>query len=88
MSVEKALLESVKKATADAVFPITVNFFEPDNYIHPGLSKRELFAALAMQGLLSKIDNIYQTPYNYIADVAVKQADALLKALSELPTSL
>jgi hypothetical protein len=41
------------------------------------MSKRELFSALAMQGLLAQYD---LSPYD-IADCAVKNADALLAAL-------
>lgn len=45
-----------------------------------GLSKREYFAALAMQGLLAKHgDDDYQA--EQIAGYAVAHADALLKAL-------
>ncbi len=43
-----------------------------------GLTKRELFAALAMQGLLAQYD---LSPYD-IADCAVKNADALLAELN------
>jgi hypothetical protein len=44
-----------------------------------GLTKRELFAALAMQGLLTDRD---ATPSGSAA-YAVKCADALLRALAE-----
>ena len=58
-----------------------------------GLTKREYFAALAMQGLLA---NSYQQDYlnqnplslavaNEIAEMAVKQADYLLAALGYGP---
>lgn len=45
-----------------------------------GLTKREYFAAMAMQGLLAKHgDDDYQA--EQIADYAVAHADALLKKL-------
>lgn len=44
-----------------------------------GLTKREHFAALAMQGLCAR--NAYaESPYATIADMAYKQADAMLAA--------
>ena len=56
-----------------------------DNEVHYGLTKREYFAAMAMQGMLA---NIYSTMGQYemeLPDVAhdsVKAADDLLKQLS------
>jgi len=45
-----------------------------------GMSKREYFAAMAMQGLLATAtaENLYM-----IGDMSVEIADALLKALAE-----
>lgn len=45
-----------------------------------GLSKREYFAALAMQGLLS---NSRLTKYQHFPEDAVKCADALIEALQK-----
>ena len=46
---------------------------------HVGLSKRELYAAMAMQGMLAS--PIYrESPY--IVEWAVKQADALILGLA------
>jgi hypothetical protein len=45
----------------------------------PGLKKRELFAAMAMEGLLAKYGLIGKT----VAEDAVKMADHLIKALEE-----
>ncbi len=45
----------------------------------PGLTKREYFAALAMQGLLACPD--IAASRKAIAEEAVQQADELLKAL-------
>lgn len=47
-----------------------------------GLTKREHFAALAMQGMLSCSD-YSQTSTEKLAEVALKVADALLKELAK-----
>lgn len=48
-------------------------------YMQPSLSKRELFAAMAMQGLLRHdCDN-----YDYYAAESVRFADALLRELGK-----
>jgi hypothetical protein len=52
-----------------------------DNEVRYGLSKREYFAAMAMQGMVSKTND-----YNYaraIAEVAVKYADELINELNK-----
>jgi len=49
-----------------------------------GLSKREYFAALALQGLLSDSGETYPMPKE-ISDWAVKYADALIDALNQEP---
>ena len=63
------------------------SFLESQNPLI-GLTKREYFAAMAMQGLLSIYDNNSQNPtvpnednVNYMVALSVKSADALLKAL-------
>lgn len=48
-----------------------------------GLTKREHFAALAMQGALSDFEYHGEMDHEKVAKDAVKQADALLKALEE-----
>lgn len=45
-----------------------------------GLTKREYFAALAMQGLLSK-----DWPHDEIADEAIAVTDSLIAALQRTP---
>lgn len=52
----------------------------------PGLSKREYFAAMALQGILAA-HNIYETGVNneVNARTAVNAADWLIKALNEKP---
>jgi len=52
-----------------------------EQYGTPGISVREYFAALAMQGLIAcptGSDSLQE-----IADVAVKMADALIEALKK-----
>jgi hypothetical protein len=50
----------------------------------PGLTKRELFAAIAMQGLLSNADpDTNAWGAEEAAKYSVTQADALLAALEE-----
>ena len=52
-----------------------------DTYSEGGLTKREMFAAMAMQGLLShRPENAF--PYE-IADAAVEFADALIEELNK-----
>ena len=47
------------------------------------LTKRELFAAMVLQGLQSAWDNIVDTSESAMAEMAVSQADALIAALNE-----
>lgn len=47
-----------------------------------GLTKRELFAAMAMQGFCSS-DKYSSTPDEIVADMSKRLADALLAALEE-----
>ena len=49
-----------------------------------GLTKREYFAAMAMQGICASGANDFNTDHvQQIAEIAVKQADALLTALDK-----
>ena len=61
-----------------------IPFYLEKGIVHPdqlfGLTKREYFAGLAMQGLISKgVDMMYNP--NDIANYAVDYADSLLKQL-------
>jgi len=51
-----------------------------------GLTKRELFAALALQGMLQSMADSMAQPWA-LADEAVQCADALIAALNEEPQS-
>lgn len=48
-----------------------------------GLTKRELFAAMVMQGLCSHPTRCYSNTYSGLAMEAVERTDALIKALEE-----
>lgn len=51
---------------------------EIETVTFPGLSKREYFAGLAMQGLINNVNSD-----KFIAEAAVKLADELLKQLEK-----
>lgn len=58
-------------------------------YLQEGLTKREYFAAMAMQGLLSNPEWMkeykgekYLMESDIVAELAIKNADAVLEALS------
>ncbi len=65
-----------RKRFAEATFPVTTQ----DGITSLGISKRELYAAVAMQGLLSG-DGIED--YETTADNAVRYADALINRLDQ-----
>lgn len=48
-----------------------------------GLSKREYYAGLAIQGLLSNTDTLSDTQIVFFAEKAVKAADALMAELNQ-----
>lgn len=48
-----------------------------------GLTKREHFAAMAMQGLWQSTTDQDYDNYEKIAEMSVKQADALIEALNK-----
>lgn len=66
-----------------------------DHYSMGGLTKRELFSAMAMQGLLASPDlaaaatksakQVWHSPVLEVAGAAVDFADALLAALEPAP---
>lgn len=53
-----------------------------------GLTKRELFAAMAMQGLVKALSNPYKFPYETAAAMSCKAADALIAALAKGPDNV
>jgi hypothetical protein len=54
-----------------------------NNYISNGLTKREYFAAMALQGLLANNSNNYA----YCVISAVEYADGLIEELSKTKTN-
>ena len=63
----------------ELVYPVTIEDNGNPSVTHFGLSKREYFAAMVMQGLSACPD--ITASRDVIAEESVKQADALLKAL-------
>lgn len=64
------------------------NYSEP--HLEPLLTKREYFAAMAMQGLLSNSGHVQTFSGNnpnpvpeYVSEISVGIADALIKALNQ-----
>lgn len=57
----------------------------PANGVTDALTKREYFAALAMQGMLANGDagRNDESAYQALADSSLMAADALIKALNE-----
>ena len=68
---------------SDSAFPFseTNECFQYPNTQHHGLTKRELFAAMAMQGILSENENVYSQPQ--VAADSVSYADALIAELGK-----
>jgi hypothetical protein len=81
---------STENATENA-FPIQSRVGDNFNNTHHGLTKREYFAAMAMQGIIQANQKIeygdygkVRDPHEYeIAQNAVRMADALLTELSK-----
>lgn len=64
----------------ESVFPIDKSLVPDIKCMEDGLTKRELFAAMALIGLNF---NAEYDSVESVAHLAVKQADALLKELEE-----
>ena len=60
-----------------------INPIEPKGYIAKGLTKREYFAAMAMQGLCSNSKAYENLTDERLAEIALINADALINALNE-----
>jgi hypothetical protein len=56
-------------------------FASGNDYRENGLTKREYFAAMAMQGLLSNPAQIDITNFEWVAEHAIGYADAILEKL-------
>lgn len=66
----------IQKIVDDAVFPIII-----EETCGQGLTKRELFAAMAMQGMQGNTN--YKWLPKAMAEDAVKYADALINELNK-----
>jgi|MudIll2142460700_1097286.scaffolds.fasta_scaffold1514685_1 hypothetical protein len=62
-------------------FPWSYQFHEM--YIHQGLTKREYYAAMAMQGVCANSIITERASHKTMAEWSVKQADALIEALNK-----
>lgn len=68
--------------------PVTLNAYRREIPAYPGLTKRELFAAMAMQGLLATLVPGQNDPTDEVlASWSVHQADALLAELNKKTTN-
>ena len=72
--------DDIKIIVSQSAFPQKIEHPDGDIYTK-GLTKREYFAAMAMQGLLANMGNNYL--YEIQAKDSVKIADTLIKALNE-----
>ena len=80
--------ETVKKLSNvlhDSIFPVHVDINNlKDHLIYKGLTKREYFAAMAMQGILANSsDGLVGWNYRIICENSVIAADALIAALNK-----
>jgi len=62
----------------DLAYPVMAQ-----NHLHIGLTKREYFAAMAMQGIVSNHAMIDTTNWEWLSQESVKAADALINALNK-----
>lgn len=66
---------------ASPVAQVTSPNGDIESHAHYGLTKRELFAAMAMQGLCAN-QHAWEVPIEKVAEFSVQQADALLAELA------
>ncbi|MER5140488.1 hypothetical protein KDV60_03370 [Serratia marcescens] len=72
----------MSKETGGQAFPFTPHI-ESKNTEELGMTLRDYFAAKAMQGILSNpsmIDSFDKSSFDWVAERASQQADAMLKA--------
>lgn len=77
--------ESVLKTVPnESAFPLT---FSEDRlatgFVEPGLTKREWFAAMALQGTIAATPGDHGYEFSDMAEDAVAYADELIKALNK-----
>lgn len=71
----------MKSMHDESAFPITNTSSEADMR---GMSLRDWFAGMAMQGLLSSEDKEDIAVYECVAEMAYRQADAMMEARKAL----
>lgn len=79
MSIDEILFADIASNLGDRAFPVTISR-EGKTATGTGCTKRELFAAMAMQGMLAT--TLSGKPEDYATD-AVTMADALLSELAK-----
>ena len=63
--------------------PELLKFKDGSEIVNMGLTKREYFAAMAMQGMCANSSFTKCATYEDMAEWSVKQADALIEALNK-----
>jgi hypothetical protein len=63
--------------------PELLKFKDGSEIVNMGLTKREYFAAMAMQGICANSSLAERSSYNSFAEWSVQQADALIEALNK-----
>ena len=85
-------LKQLSKVLRNSIFPVNVDIHNlKDHVIYQGLTKREYFAAMAMQGLISNLSEYVQVHQKSSGheliypsmDTAVIIADALIAELNK-----
>lgn len=71
------------KNSSESAFPYVAVPYQSEHTNNPGLTKRELIAAMAMQGLLANMGSQDNALTTNIARWAVDYADALLIELEK-----
>lgn len=73
----------------EPAFPFVCNDLSKNQCAYSGMSLRQYFAGLAMQGLLTRLNSLYFSTDGYppqaIIKVAIDHADFLISALKEPP---
>jgi hypothetical protein len=77
----ETLKEKINRITNNSAFPLKIVTKENTVY-GSGLNKREYFAAMALQGLLSHRTEDYFYP-SAVTELSVKIADSLIEALKK-----
>lgn len=79
MKVDEVLFENLAQDLKDSAFPVSIQYGERF-CVSTGVTKRELFAAMALQGILVNLDVVSASPVA-IAAQAIAMTDALLESL-------